>query len=88
MLEWQDDGIVLSVRGHGETGGVVSILTRDHGRAAGYIYGATSSKNRGVLEIGNLVSTRWQAKSSDQLGLLIIGNLVEWSYVHLSWRSI
>ncbi len=68
MLEWQDEGIVLSVRGHGETGGVVSLLTQGHGRAMGYIYGATSSRMRGVLDPGNLVSVRWQAKSSDQLG--------------------
>lgn len=68
MLEWQDSGIILSVRGHGETGGLVSILTRDHGRAMGYVYGATSTKMRGVLEPGNLVSIDWKAKSHDQLG--------------------
>ena len=68
MLEWQDNGVILSVRGHGETGGVVSILTRDHGRAMGYVYGATSTKIRGVLEPGNLVSIDWKAKSHDQLG--------------------
>ncbi|MFH1158976.1 MAG: DNA repair protein RecO [Pseudomonadota bacterium] len=68
MLEWRDDGIVLSARGHGETGGVVSILTRDHGRAMGYVYGATSTKTRGILEPGNLVSVHWRAKSHDQLG--------------------
>ncbi|MBU6475450.1 MAG: DNA repair protein RecO [Alphaproteobacteria bacterium] len=68
MLEWQDEGIILSVRAHGETGGLVSLLTRGHGRAAGYVYGATSSRMRGVLEPGNLVSARWQAKSPEQLG--------------------
>ena len=35
MLEWQDSGIILSARPHGETGGVLSILTESHGRAAG-----------------------------------------------------
>lgn len=68
MLHWQDEGIILSVRGHGETGGLVSILTRGHGRAMGYIYGATSSKMRGVLEPGNIVTVDWSAKSPDQLG--------------------
>ena len=68
MLEWQDSGVILSVRGHGETGGVVSILTHDHGRAMGYVYGATSTKTRGILEPGNLVSVDWKAKSNDQLG--------------------
>jgi DNA repair protein RecO (recombination protein O) len=72
MLEWQDSGIILSVRGHGETGGIVSILTRDHGRAIGYVYGATSTKVRGILEPGNLVSVDWKAKSHDQLGTFML----------------
>lgn len=68
MSEWQDEGIVLSLRLHGETGGIASLLTRDHGRSSGYIYGATSQKTRSVLEPGNIVSAHWQAKSSEQLG--------------------
>ncbi|MBI1216607.1 MAG: DNA repair protein RecO [Alphaproteobacteria bacterium] len=67
-MQWQDSGIVLSVRPHGENGGIVSLLTASHGRAAGYVYGATSTKTRGVLEIGNLVSATWQARAHDQLG--------------------
>lgn len=68
MISWHDTGIVLSVRPHGENGGVVTLLTQKHGRAAGYVYGATSTKVRGMLETGNLVSAQWQAKSHDQLG--------------------
>lgn len=68
MLSWEDSGIILSLRPHGENGGVVTLLTKAHGRAAGYVYGISSAKLRGTLEIGNLVSARWQAKSHDQLG--------------------
>lgn len=68
MVEWHDTGIILSVRPHGETGGVASILTANHGRAAGYVYGAVSNKTRGVLEIGNVVSVDWKAKAPGQLG--------------------
>lgn len=68
MLSFRDSGIILSVRPHGENGGVVTLLTREHGRAAGYVYGATSARVRGMLEIGNLVAAQWQAKSHDQLG--------------------
>lgn len=68
MMEWQDSAIILSVRPHGETGGVVSVLTEKYGRTAGYIYGATSTRSRGVLEIGNIVNARWQAKGEGQLG--------------------
>jgi len=68
MLEWRETGIVLSVRPHGENGGVVSLLTENYGRAMGYVYGATSAKTRGTMEIGNVVNARWQAKESSQLG--------------------
>jgi DNA repair protein RecO (recombination protein O) len=68
MLSWEDTGIILSLRPHGENGGVVTLLTKAHGRAAGYVYGVSSSRLRGTLEIGNVVSARWQAKSHDQLG--------------------
>ena len=68
MLSWEDTGIILSLRPHGENGGVVTLLTREHGRAAGYVYGISSGRVRGTLEIGNIVSARWQAKSHDQLG--------------------
>lgn len=68
MISWQDTGIVLSVRPHGENGGIVALLTQKHGRTAGYVYGATSTRVRGTLETGNLVSVQWQAKSHDQLG--------------------
>ncbi len=68
MLEWQDQGIILSVRKHGENGGIASILTAEHGRACGYVYGVASTKKRGLLEIGNLVTVDWSAKSQGQLG--------------------
>lgn len=68
MLEWQDSGIVLSLRRHGEAGGIVSLLTRMYGRSAGYVYGASSAKKRALFEPGNVVAAAWQAKAQGQLG--------------------
>ncbi len=68
MEQWQDQGIVLSARPHGESGAVVSLLTVGHGRHAGYVRGAHSSKMRGVLEPGNLVGVRWSARIEGNLG--------------------
>jgi DNA repair protein RecO (recombination protein O) len=68
MPTWTDSAIVLSARPHGETGGIVSLLTREHGRAVGYVYGAVSQKSRALLETGNLVSVFWQAKAEGQMG--------------------
>ncbi|MCB1721325.1 MAG: DNA repair protein RecO [Alphaproteobacteria bacterium] len=65
---WQDQGIVLSARAHGEHGAVVSLLTEGQGRAAGYVRGGQGSKMRGTLEIGNVVDVHWQSRTSDSLG--------------------
>jgi len=68
MEIWQDQGIILAVRPHGESGAVVSILSEVHGRCAGYVRGAKSSKMRGTLEQGNVVDVRWQARDEESLG--------------------
>lgn len=68
MEKWQDQGIVLSARSHGENGAVVSLLTHEQGRASGYVRGARGSKMRGTLEIGNVVDVEWQSRTSDGLG--------------------
>lgn len=68
MEQWSDQAIILSVRPHGENGGVVSLLTEEHGRHAGYVRGIQSAKMRGLLERGNLVGVDWSARTSDDLG--------------------
>ncbi len=70
MEQWQGESIILAARAHGESGAIVSLLTRDQGRQAGYVRGASSSKNRGALEIGNIVDANWRARTADDLGTL------------------
>lgn len=70
MEQWQDKAIILAVRPHGESGAIVSLLTSQNGRQAGYFRGASSTKNRGTLEIGNIVDANWSARTSDSLGTL------------------
>src|SRR4030095_1175606 len=48
MIEWSDDGIVLSARRHGESAAIVSLLTRAHGRHAGIVLGGAGRRARGV----------------------------------------
>ncbi|MGH1398203.1 MAG: DNA repair protein RecO [Alphaproteobacteria bacterium] len=68
MESFQDQGIVLSVRGHGENGAIVSLMCEHEGRVAGYVRGASGSKMRGTLEIGNRVDAGWSSRVSDGLG--------------------
>lgn len=68
MEQWQDQGIVLSARLHGEEGAIVSLLTQEHGRHVGYVRGAQSKAMRGVLERGNSVQVEWQSRVSENMG--------------------
>lgn len=68
MESWSDRGIVLSSRLHGETGMVVSLLTREHGRHAGFIPGGVSRKARPIWQPGNVVAVGWRAWQPEQLG--------------------
>ena len=67
-MEWTDEGIILSVRPHGETAAVVELLTRSHGRHSSLVYGGRSRRLRPTLQIGNHVDATWKARLADQLG--------------------
>ncbi|MBW8308529.1 MAG: DNA repair protein RecO [Candidatus Paracaedibacteraceae bacterium] len=65
-MKWQEEGVILSVRQHGETSAVVSLLTRPHGRHAGIV--RVSSRNRSILQPGNSVQAQWSARLPEHLG--------------------
>ena len=67
-MQWNDEGLILSVRPHGETAAIVEILTAQHGRFAGLVHGGRSRRLRPVLQTGNHVDVTWKARLSDQLG--------------------
>ena len=59
--------IILSLRGHGEHGAVVRMLTPDHGLQAGYVRGAKGRRLRPVLLAGNAVEANLAARTEGQL---------------------
>lgn len=67
-MEWSDHGIVLSRRPHGESGLVATLLTRMHGRHAGFIPGGISRRTRPIWQPGNVVQVSWRAKAAEYLG--------------------
>ncbi|HPD82509.1 MAG: DNA repair protein RecO [Alphaproteobacteria bacterium] len=68
MEKWTDQGIVLSARPHGEGGAVVSLITENHGRHAGYVHGGMSSAKRNLLQAGTFVQCDWHSRVSENLG--------------------
>jgi DNA repair protein RecO (recombination protein O) len=69
-MEWTDEGIILSVRKHGETAAIVSLLTRERGRHLGLVRGGQSRRRQGLLQAGNLVAATWRARLPEHLGTL------------------
>ena len=67
-MEWSDDAIVLSARAHGETGAILELLTRGHGRHAGLVRGGASRKVKPTLQPGNSVHVQWRARLEEHLG--------------------
>ena len=67
-MEWRDEGVILSVRRHGETSAIAEILTAAHGRCLGLVRGGRSRQQRPVLQAGNGVQTVWRARLEEQLG--------------------
>jgi len=67
-MEWRDEGMILSVRKHGETSVIVEVLTRDHGRHAGVVRGGTSRKLKPILQPGSQVQVDWSARLEAHLG--------------------
>lgn len=76
MERWQDQGIVLSARPHGEGGAVISVLTAAHGRHAGFVYGGSSRQRlRATLQQGQDVSIEWSARTEGQLGTFVVDDV-------------
>lgn len=67
-MEWDDEGVVLASRPHGEADAVVALLTFDHGRHLGLVKGGRSRRLTPLLQTGNRVRCQWQARLADQLG--------------------
>lgn len=67
-MEWRDEGVILSVRRHGETSAIAEILTAAHGRCLGLVRGGRSRLQRPVLQPGNVVQATWRARLEEHLG--------------------
>jgi DNA repair protein RecO (recombination protein O) len=71
-MRWNDDGIFLLGRPHGETSVIADIFTRGNGRTLGLVKGGRSRRIRPILQTGNGLKVEWRARLDDQLGVYTV----------------
>lgn len=69
-VAWDDHGLILSVRKHGEYDAIITLLTQHNGRYAGLVKAGASRRQKGLLQPGNVVKAVWRARLDEHLGTL------------------
>lgn len=64
--------IVCALRGHGEHGAIVRLMTSDHGLVGAYVRGGRGRRMRPVLIAGNVVQAELSARTEAQLPQAVI----------------
>lgn len=67
-MEWQDEGLVLTTRRHGENSVILEVLTARHGRHAGIVRGGAGRRLSPHLQPGTGLALTWRARLEDHLG--------------------
>ena len=67
-MDWRDEGILLTVRAHGESSAIIETLTRDHGRHAGLVRGGKGARLAPALQPGTQLALEWRARLAEHLG--------------------
>lgn len=86
MIEWREEGALLTVRRHGETTAIIELFTRDHGRATGVVRGGGGRRMAPILQPGAQLDATWKARLDEHLGHFTIEPLRSRAEARLSGR--
>lgn len=65
-MKWDDIGVVIATKAHGENGLIVHILTQEHGLHAGMMKGR--KKHAPLSQPGTVLQLTWSARMEEHLG--------------------
>lgn len=71
-MEWRDQGVLLSMRGHGESAAIIEVFTAKHGRHAGVVRGGTSRRVAPILQPGAQLDLTWRARLDAHIGVFTV----------------
>ncbi len=67
-MNWDDNGFLLYKNRFNENSLIAEIFTKNHGKVSGIIFGGTSKKIKGYLQIGNKIHVSFNSKSENNIG--------------------
>ena len=65
---WDDKGFLLSKFKYSENSVIADFFTTEHGKTSGIIFGASSKRIKGYLQIGNKFQLNYQSKNENKIG--------------------
>ena len=65
---WDDKGFLLSKFKYSENSVIADFFTTEHGKFSGIIFGASSKRIKGYLQIGNKFQLNYQSKNETKIG--------------------
>ncbi len=65
---WDDKGFLLSKFKYSENSVIADFFTIEHGKSSGIIFGASSKRIKGYLQIGNKFQLNYQSKNETKIG--------------------
>lgn len=67
-MDWRGEGVLLSVRRHGESSAIIEIFTEEHGRHAGLVRGGGGRRMGPILQPGAQLDVAWRGRLAEHLG--------------------
>ena len=67
-MYWEDEGYLLSKNNFDENSIIIEVFTLNHGKYSGIVYGGSSRKQKGKIQIGNKFLLNWKSKGENRSG--------------------
>lgn len=67
LMKFTDEGYIINLRKHGERSLILTVLTREHGKATGYVKNGLSRKNLSTFQLGNKIKLEAYARVDENM---------------------
>ena len=67
-MYWEYEGYLISKNNFAENSIIIEVFTLNHGKYTGIVYGGSSRKQKGKIQIGNKFLLNWKSKGENKSG--------------------